>query len=109
MLILSGAMPVIKNIGQWISGLMNSTPEIRKIAIEENTLKNLRERLKNPHVSDSAKNHLIKKLVGGFCYVCQGIPTKIVSYDVDGAQLIQKYCDKCFEKWDKLKQGKLEN
>ncbi len=26
--------------------------------------------------------------------VCGSIPTKIVSYDKDGAQLIEKYCDK---------------
>lgn len=81
---------------------MSSTSEIKQITMNEDRLEKLLERLKNPHVSDSAKNHLIKKFAGGFCYVCQGIPTKIVSYDVDGAQLIQKYCDKCFEKWDKL-------
>ena len=81
---------------------MNSTPEIRKIVLDKNKLKELLIRLKSPHVSDAAKTHLIKKVAGGFCSQCEGIPTKIVSYDVDGAQVIQKYCDKCFKKWDKL-------
>ena len=81
---------------------MSSTPEIRKIALDKNVMEQLLLRLKNPHVSDAAKNHLIKKLAGGFCSECEAIPTIIVSYDVDGAQLIQKYCDECFKKWDKL-------
>ena len=87
---------------------MNSIPEIRKIALDKNILKKLLERLKNPHVSDAAKNHLIKKLAGGFCSDCDGIPTIIVSYDVDGAQLIQKYCDKCFKKWDNLEKKEIK-
>ena len=97
---------VINNIDQYVNDL-NSIPEIRKTALDKNILKKLLERLKNPHVSDAAKNHLIKKLAGGFCCDCEGIPTMIVSYDVDGAQLIQKYCDKCFKKWDKLEKKRL--
>ena len=80
---------------------MNSKPEIRRIALDKNTLNKLLERIKNPRVSESAKNRLIKKVAGGFCCDCEGVPAKIVSYDVDGAQLIQKYCDKCFKRWDK--------
>jgi hypothetical protein len=31
------------------------------------------------------------------------LPTRLVSYDMDGAQLVERYCEKCFEKqkWDK--------
>jgi hypothetical protein len=32
---------------------------------------------------------------------CGKVPTKLETYDMDGASLIEKYCDKCFEKWDK--------
>lgn len=49
------------------------------------------------------KYALMKKVAGGLCYKCERIPTKMVSYDVHKALLIEKYCDKCFENWEKLK------
>ena len=88
------------------SDLTNSKPEISEIIIDKQKLKGLQERLKNPHFSHDAKNDLIKKVAGGFCSDCGEIPTKIVSYDMDGAKLIEKYCDKCFKKWEKLEKKK---
>ena len=38
------------------------------------------------------------KIIGGFCVLCAGIPTKKVTHDMDGASLIERYCDKCLEK-----------
>ena len=35
--------------------------------------------------------------MGGECAMCQGMPTKIARYDMDGITLVEKYCDKCFE------------
>ena len=81
--------------------MTNSNPEIIEITIDKQKLKDLQDRLKNPHISEAAKNALIKQVVGGFCSRCQKIPTKIVSYDMHGAKLIEKYCDECFKKWDK--------
>lgn len=40
----------------------------------------------------------IKKIIGGFCVICADIPTKKISYDCDGALLVEYYCDKCFSK-----------
>jgi hypothetical protein len=80
---------------------MNSAA-IRQITIDKQKLKNLKERLIDPHVSEAAKYALIKKVAGDLCSRCDGIPTKIVSYDVHGAELIQKYCNSCFKKWEKL-------
>lgn len=40
----------------------------------------------------------IKKIIGGFCGICGDISTKKVSYDCDGAFLVEYYCDKCFSK-----------
>ena len=37
----------------------------------------------------------------GRCTTCGAIPTKILSFDVEDAKLIEKYCDKCFAKLDK--------
>ena len=98
---------VIYNIGvQLSSDLINSKPEIIEIVIDKQKLKDLQERLKNPHYSEAAKNALIKKVAGGFCSHCERIPTKIVSYDMGGAKLIEKYCDECFKKWDELEKKK---
>ena len=63
-------------------------------------MKFLKERIKDPHVSEAAKFALIKKVAGGLCCQCERIPAKIVSYDVHNAQLIEKYCDKCFKEWE---------
>ena len=30
--------------------------------------------------------------------MCPAIPNKLVTYDMDGAKKIEKYCDKCFGK-----------
>ncbi len=35
--------------------------------------------------------------MGGECAMCQGMPTKIAKYYMDGITLVEKYCDKCFE------------
>jgi hypothetical protein len=74
---------------------------VSQVSIEKRIMNFLKERLKDPHVSEAAKFALIKKVVGGLCCQCKGIPTKIVSYDVGDAQLIEKYCEKCFKKWKK--------
>ena len=79
---------------------MNS-PVVTQISIEKKTMKFLKERLNDPHVSEAARFALIKKVAGGLCCQCERIPAKIVSYDVRNAQLIGKYCEKCFKKWEK--------
>jgi hypothetical protein len=76
-------------------------PVIKPILVDKQKLKDLKERLKNPHISSDAKYAVIKKVTGGVCSCCEGVPTKILSYDVEGAQLVEKYCDNCFKKWVK--------
>jgi hypothetical protein len=80
---------------------MGPKEEIKQIAIDKQKQNDLQERLRNPHISEDAKIALIKKVAGGLCSRCHGIPTKIVTYDKNGAKLIEKYCDECFKKWDK--------
>jgi hypothetical protein len=75
------------------------SPGVRQISREKKIMKFLKERLNDPHVSEAAKFALIKKVVGGLCCQCEGIPSKIVSYDVGDAHLIEKYCEKCFKNW----------
>jgi hypothetical protein len=46
------------------------------------------------------------KLFGGVCGTCGQWPEYKVSYDVgdknQGAQLIQRYCQSCFSKWEEM-------
>jgi hypothetical protein len=32
---------------------------------------------------------------GGYCSVCGDIATQIASYNIEGATLVEKYCDTC--------------
>lgn len=42
----------------------------------------------------------IKAIIGGFCCLCRSLPSKKVSYDQEGAQLIEWYCEKCWGRTD---------
>jgi hypothetical protein len=71
---------------------LKSRPVIKSISVDKETLNDLQHKLESPNVSNDAKYAVIKKTFGGVCSCCEGIPTKILSYDVKGAQLIEKYC-----------------
>jgi hypothetical protein len=77
---------------------MKSKPSIEQIKITKERLNELKYLLKRPGLSNDGKNNLIRKYVGGVCWICGNFPTKILTYDVVGAKLIERYCDKCFEK-----------
>jgi hypothetical protein len=52
---------------------------------------------------ERAKHELYKRLdkkPGSIlkCCVCSGLPTKTVIYQVQGAKVVQRYCDACCEK-----------
>ncbi|MGI0021278.1 MAG: hypothetical protein ACRD9Q_00315 [Nitrososphaeraceae archaeon] len=81
-------------------------PIVESIKIDSEKLKELESKLKSFKTTADLRYDAIKKYAGGVCMDCEDIPTKIVRYDMDGAQLIQKYCDKCFDKWDKLERRK---
>jgi len=48
------------------------------------------------------KNRIIKKYAGGICSMCD-VPTRIATYDVRGAQVVERYCcEECFKKWERF-------
>ena len=51
----------------------------------------------NSNMSDYRKS-LNQRAIVGSCF-CGKVPTKLVTYDVEDAKLIEKYCEACFEKW----------
>jgi hypothetical protein len=79
---------------------MKPKPSIEQIKITHERLNELKYLLKRPGLSNDGKNNLIRKYVGGVCWICGSLPTKILTYDVVGAKLIERYCDKCFKKWE---------
>lgn len=72
-------------------------PKITPIVVPDDKLQFLRNKLDDPDISQSVKRDFVKEIMGGECAMCQGMPTKIAKYDMDGITLIEKYCDKCFE------------
>ena len=46
---------------------------------------------------DNQRNAIIRKYAGGYCVRCCNIPTKKVSYKIQDAVLVERYCDKCFQ------------
>jgi hypothetical protein len=71
---------------------------ITPIHVSKEDLESLREFLKSTKPSDWVKDNRMKKLVGSWCTICGDIPTKIASYDYNGATRIERYCDSCVEK-----------
>jgi hypothetical protein len=58
---------------------------ITPINVSKEDLDGLREFMKSPKASVWVKDNTMKKLVGSWCTLCGGIPTKIASYDYNGA------------------------
>jgi hypothetical protein len=75
--------------------IVQSSRTIEYIKYDEEKLEELKELLKG-NVSKATRRDKIKKLAGGTCCKCDGIPTKIINYDIEGGgSLIQRYCDRC--------------
>jgi hypothetical protein len=67
---------------------------IHEIKIPSDKLEVMQKILKS-NVTESVKQSIIKKLSGGVCTICRGIPTREVIYDVDKATRIERYCENC--------------
>lgn len=64
-------------------------PKIIPLKVDKEKLEQLKKILDDKDEIYFHKRDAIKKLTG-MCSICGGIATKILSYDVEGAQLIQK-------------------
>lgn len=72
---------------------------ISEIVVNKDELDDLSKILSSNKFSSDAKRSKQKHLTGECC-MCPAIPNKLVIYDMDGAKKIERYCDKCFEKWE---------
>ena len=75
-----------------------SEPKIEGIKITGSELRELKSELNKPNITNEVKHRIIKNLVGGVCIICGGVPSKKITYDADGATVIERYCNKCYKK-----------
>ena len=84
---------------------MKSEPVVTPLNIDKQKLERLHHVLKTRKLTGKGRYKAIRKVTGGICSVCEGIPTMIVTYEVGdsktGVQLIERYCDECIKKWVK--------
>jgi hypothetical protein len=53
--------------------------------------------IKRNSLTTVVRNRIIKQYAGGVCLICGDVPTKKITYDVDGAVLVERYCSKHFK------------
>ena len=71
------------------------TPTLRPINISKEQLRDFRNLLSDPRTSQKIKKRFMLEKASGYCSMCGDIATQIASYDMDGATLVEKYCDAC--------------
>jgi hypothetical protein len=71
--------------------------KVTKIKIPIDALE-LIHKIQNSNVTETVKENIIKKLSGGICVICRRMPTHLVTYDVDKATRVERYCDDCIRK-----------
>lgn len=77
---------------------MKSDPKIESIKITKKHLDEISSILKKESLTTEVRNRVIKEYAGGICAICGDIPTKKITYDADGAQVIERYCHKHFKR-----------
>jgi hypothetical protein len=68
---------------------------LRPINISKEQLRDFRNLLSDPRTSQKIKKRFMLEKASGYCSMCGDIATQIASYDMDGATLVEKYCDAC--------------
>jgi len=71
------------------------TPTLRPINISKEQLRDFRNLLSDPRTSQKIKKRFMLEKASGYCSMCGDIATQIASYNMDGATLVEKYCDAC--------------
>jgi len=68
---------------------------VEKLDIPPDKLEEAKKFLNSARMSSAMKRDLMRELKMGRCCVCENFATHKVSYDIDGATLIERYCEKC--------------
>ena len=73
-------------------------PIVRPVNRSQEQLKDLRDIISNPRISQDSKKRFMVEKAGGYCSMCGDIATQIASYDLIDATLVEKYCDNCLSR-----------
>ena len=71
------------------------TPTLRPVNISKEELRDFRNLLLDPRTTQDIKKRFMVGKAGGYCSVCGDIATQIATYNMDGATLVEKYCNTC--------------
>lgn len=77
--------------------MSKSDPKIEEIKLSKKIKEEISSLIKRDSLTTEVRNRIIKQYAGGVCLICGGVPTKKITYDVDGAILIERYCGKHFK------------
>ena len=79
-------------------------PAIEQLVFSSDILQKLNHSLKFVSKTPQTRRRAIRQMLGADCYGngnlfgCEEIPTKKIIYDMDGATLVEFYCENCFPK-----------
>ena len=79
-----------------VTDSMKSSPKIEEIKISKKQLSEITSMIKRDSLTTEVRNRIIKQYAGGVCSVCGDVPTRKITYDAQGATVIERYCDKHF-------------
>jgi hypothetical protein len=72
-------------------------PIIQPMDLSSESLEKLNRIMSSARISPDKKDKLIKAITG-YCCSCGSTATKIATYKMNDATLIEKYCDTCLAK-----------
>lgn len=77
--------------------MSKSEPKIEKIKLSRKIKEEISLLIKRNSLTTVVRNRIIKQYAGGVCLICGDVPTRKITYDVDGAVLVERYCSKHFK------------
>jgi hypothetical protein len=73
-------------------------PNITDIGLNEQQVKQLNDILVDVKQAKQTRVNFVKERVHGWCSICSKVPQKIVTWQLDGVQVIERYCNECFDR-----------
>lgn len=70
---------------------------VRPIKLSEDKLKKINDIINSNKYAPFRKDNAIKQ-ISGYCCVCGAVAELEVTYPLEGATRVEKYCPKCIEK-----------
>lgn len=73
-------------------------PVIEQLVISPEVTQKANKIITATNITSQTRITALRKLVGGLCCSCYGVPTKKVIYSpIKDIKLLEYYCDKCFK------------